>query len=258
MNGAAVAGAAVQGGFGILGSGLNYLFNKRLAEQQNQYNIDMWNMQNEYNSPQAQMQRFQEAGLNPNLIYGQGSNGNAIHAPEMVVPQAPAVDKQAQEIGKLFNIANLQLLGAEINKANAEANSAQSDAEIKDVAARKSWAEYAALGEMGEKYRFNARTGQFEYNDTGGTWIEGNSDYQDQGRAILMEKLLKYYPFGKIPYQVNLLEHQKRFLVPQINMRNFDWKHYPTTFFIDRANKGVPGFLYGVNQWMRENLGFGF
>lgn len=30
-----------------------------------------WNMQNEYNSPNAQMKRYKEAGLNPNLIYGQ-------------------------------------------------------------------------------------------------------------------------------------------------------------------------------------------
>ena len=32
--------------------------------------------QNLYNSPQAQMQRLQSAGLNPNLVYGQISSGN--------------------------------------------------------------------------------------------------------------------------------------------------------------------------------------
>lgn len=31
-----------------------------------------WNLQNQYNSPQAQMQRLKEAGLNPALIYGSG------------------------------------------------------------------------------------------------------------------------------------------------------------------------------------------
>lgn len=42
-------------------------------------------MQNEYNSPAAQMQRWQEAGLNPNLIYGQGNSGNAgpVNTPDM-------------------------------------------------------------------------------------------------------------------------------------------------------------------------------
>lgn len=41
------------------------------AHLQDRYNMKYWNLQNEYNSPVAQMQRFREAGLNPNLIYGQ-------------------------------------------------------------------------------------------------------------------------------------------------------------------------------------------
>lgn len=36
-----------------------------------------WARQTDYNSPQAQMKRFQEAGLNPKLIYGTASHGAA-------------------------------------------------------------------------------------------------------------------------------------------------------------------------------------
>ena len=39
--------------------------NQQLAERQNQWNIDQWNRENEYNSPSAQVQRLQQAGLNP-------------------------------------------------------------------------------------------------------------------------------------------------------------------------------------------------
>jgi hypothetical protein len=35
-------------------------------------NIQFWNMQNEYNSPSAQMARLKEAGLNPNMVYDKG------------------------------------------------------------------------------------------------------------------------------------------------------------------------------------------
>lgn len=250
-------GGAVQGAIGLAGQALQYRYNKKLAEQQNQYNLDMWNLQNEYNSPSAQMRRFQDAGLNPNLIYGQGTNGNASTAPQMVTPQVPAIDKQAQEIGKLFNIANLQLLGANISKANAEADIAREEASIKEVESKNAWADYSALQELGQNYRFNARTGQFEYVPTGIEYIKGTG-YEAISRGHLMKHVLKYYPYGRIPYQVNLLEHQKKFLVPQIHMRNFDWNHYPTTFFIDRANKGVPGFLYGANQWLKDTFGIGF
>lgn len=42
---------------------------------------EMWNMQNAYNSPKEQMKRYQDAGLSPYLIYGQGTPGNATSSP---------------------------------------------------------------------------------------------------------------------------------------------------------------------------------
>lgn len=48
-----------------------YVMQQATAEQQNAFNVAMWNAENEYNSPVNQMRRFQQAGLNPNLIYGQ-------------------------------------------------------------------------------------------------------------------------------------------------------------------------------------------
>lgn len=40
--------------------------------------IQLWMMQNEYNSPKNQMQRYREAGLNPNLIYGQQNVADSV------------------------------------------------------------------------------------------------------------------------------------------------------------------------------------
>lgn len=45
--------------------------NMDLAQWQYQANLEQWHRENEYNSPAAQMQRYMDAGLNPNLIYGQ-------------------------------------------------------------------------------------------------------------------------------------------------------------------------------------------
>lgn len=47
--------------------------NLNLAKQQNQWNIDQWNRENQYNDPAQQMARYRDAGLNPNLIYGQSN-----------------------------------------------------------------------------------------------------------------------------------------------------------------------------------------
>lgn len=50
-------------------------YQKELMNKQFNSQLQMWNLQNEYNSPAAQMQRLREAGLNPALVYG---NGNAL------------------------------------------------------------------------------------------------------------------------------------------------------------------------------------
>ena len=55
----------------------NYAVQLALAENEFEHNKEMWNLQNEYNSPKSQMARYKEAGLNPNLIYQQGNPGNA-------------------------------------------------------------------------------------------------------------------------------------------------------------------------------------
>lgn len=51
--------------------------NLALADRQYGHQLDMWQKMNEYNAPAMQMKRFKEAGLNPNLIYGKGTAGNA-------------------------------------------------------------------------------------------------------------------------------------------------------------------------------------
>lgn len=47
--------------------------NKELAEYQYSKDLEMWNRQNQYNDPAAQMTRLKQAGLNPNMVYGSGT-----------------------------------------------------------------------------------------------------------------------------------------------------------------------------------------
>lgn len=56
-----------------------------LNQQAFDNNVKMWNMQNEYNTPQKQMERLRAAGMNPNLVYGGGNvTGNtAGSAPQL-------------------------------------------------------------------------------------------------------------------------------------------------------------------------------
>ena len=77
--------------------------NMELAKYQFDRNLEMWNLQNQYNTPASQMQRFRDAGLNPNLIYSQGSSGNASGMPEFHAPQANIDTSKADTINNVAN-----------------------------------------------------------------------------------------------------------------------------------------------------------
>lgn len=59
----------------------------------------------EYNAPKSQMARFQEAGLSPYLIYGQGSSGN-VSEPQPV--QEYGIDEGIGEYTGMVNSQNVQ------------------------------------------------------------------------------------------------------------------------------------------------------
>lgn len=93
--------------------------NKKLTQYSFNKNLDMWKMQNEYNAPKQQMQRLQEAGLNPNLMYGKGTVGNA-----QTMPQYQALPSSGEVFGQ--SIAGIQgLLESHVKKQTIEMNEMQ-------------------------------------------------------------------------------------------------------------------------------------
>lgn len=70
--------------------------NLALMYGQQAYNTRMWERQTEYNSPLNQMKRFKEAGLNPNLIYGQGTPGNADPVRPYSTPELKSIQSGTQ------------------------------------------------------------------------------------------------------------------------------------------------------------------
>lgn len=66
-------------------------WNEKMYGIQRADSISDWHMQNAYNSPEAQMSRYKEAGLNPNLIYGQSNEGGVVRSssPGSWHPESP-------------------------------------------------------------------------------------------------------------------------------------------------------------------------
>lgn len=113
--------------------------NIQLAREQMQFSQKMIQQQNEYNSPVAQMQRYAQAGLNPNLVYTQGNPGNQTSIPSYQRADVkPALYNFQQNMGDVINsvFANLQSV-AQIRKANADARSQEIDNQIKEGSWKK-------------------------------------------------------------------------------------------------------------------------
>lgn len=102
-------------------------YQKQADQRANNYNLAMWNMQNEYNTPANQMKRYAEAGLNPFLIYGQGNAGNASSPPSaQVTPkQAPRIDLMQMVSSAL----QMQAFAKEIELKDAQIKNVESKTE---------------------------------------------------------------------------------------------------------------------------------
>lgn len=100
-----------------------------------------WNRQNAYNAPKQQMQRYKEAGLNPNLVYSQQNLAQPVRSTDYVAPQAPdfqgVLAKSAQIKLQDQQLKNAQLqndaIAAQIRKTNADALYVASNVKYKDL-----------------------------------------------------------------------------------------------------------------------------
>jgi hypothetical protein len=118
----------------VLGAGssiLQGLFNRSAQSEANAQNVGlsreqmawqeaMWNKQNAYNLPSAQMERYKQAGLNPNLIYGQSNMAGSVGSYTRA-----NVQPEGLELGILPVIS--QFMDMQVKQAQADNLKAQND-----------------------------------------------------------------------------------------------------------------------------------
>lgn len=96
--------------------------NKELAEYQYSKDLEMWERANAYNSPQSQMARLREAGLNPNMVYGSGSvvGNTTSQLPHYNAPNVEYDYRSPVDLGSMISLyQNMQLRGAQIENVKA-------------------------------------------------------------------------------------------------------------------------------------------
>jgi hypothetical protein len=74
-------------------------FSREMYQRTKTDNLTNWQMQNEYNSPQQQMQRLKNAGLNPNMLYDK--TGAVIPAQNINTPDVQSAQFRTPEFGNI-------------------------------------------------------------------------------------------------------------------------------------------------------------
>lgn len=148
INWSSIGTGAISGAIGALGNlftgGMSarkqYKYQSKLMDKQNQQQIDFWKMNNEYNTPFAQRARLEQAGLNPDLMYGGSGSVTPSQMPGAASGSAPNVD-YGDTSGAFANGIRLaqqaSLIDAQVSKIEAEnkllAEQALSQAEQREL-----------------------------------------------------------------------------------------------------------------------------
>ncbi|QCS36167.1 minor capsid protein [Capybara microvirus Cap1_SP_145] len=144
----------------LLGGGLNALstassnrqsfkYSKKLAEFQNDLQLQNWNLENQYNLPVNQLQRLKSAGINPALAYSNGNLQNT--ASDLQAPSISQFNNKPIDMSFLGNAINqslqlqsqLRLQGAQTKEL--ETRSDENEAKIVETLTRSGMNEKQAL-----------------------------------------------------------------------------------------------------------------
>lgn len=82
---------------------------KEMQQYEWEQNLALYHYNNQYNSPEQQMQRLQDAGLNPNLVYGNGAVGNTSGPLPSYDASRPDYSGQKSESAEFLQAASVYL-----------------------------------------------------------------------------------------------------------------------------------------------------
>lgn len=200
------------------------LMNYQIAQENNAFNQRMWEKQNAYNSPVEQRRRLEQAGLNPNLMMNGGSAGTAETAPtadtsgvQQVPDIGPTIASGYEHFGSaLSNAANQiatmvynnDLQQANVNKTQADAQSASQDALYKEL--QNQFAASQFLADLREKqYRGLIAKSDYEYL---------RDSMQDRLDSVKFQNSLTGSQASYYSQMAGLVDVQR-----QIAQTNLDW-----------------------------------
>jgi len=128
-----VIGPVVETGLNMINQGAANRQNTKMWIQNRKWAEADWDKQNAYNSPKAQMQRYKDAGLNPNLIYGQSNTAGPVRSND--TPRVQPVQSQGTADSMLkgfLSMYDLQKTQAETDRLKRQAELIEAERRLKE------------------------------------------------------------------------------------------------------------------------------
>ena len=118
---------------------MNNDFNAAEAQKARDFQLDMWNRENAYNTASAQRSRLEEAGLNPYLMMNGGSAGTASSVGSTSpATAAPPLSMQRQDFSGLTNSLSTALqIANQTKETNARVQNLQGQKSLFDAQANQ-------------------------------------------------------------------------------------------------------------------------
>lgn len=159
----------------------NREFAREQYEREKADNLAQWSRQNEYNSPSAQMERLQLAGLNPNLVYGKGADN-------LSQPIAPARGSVPNAVAPRVDLSRpfSEYQNFALRKAQTDNQTAQNTVLLQDALLKN--ATTASVIANTEKTKFNL--GQtMRLADINANFLAESLRKMEYGNAFQVENL---------------------------------------------------------------------
>lgn len=173
-----ITGAAIDTGASAISANQQFKHQMQLQEQQQEYNTEMWNKENEYNSPANQISRLREAGVNPMIALSGGSLSNVASSASSALGSAstPVPTSSGSSIGSTFiqqQMMNDQLetLRASRKKIEEETKAQMLDNYVK----AETQAERVNIGKQAARQAKNLADKTYEEM----IWQQGQNDILD-------------------------------------------------------------------------------
>jgi len=202
-------------------------------------------MQNAYNRPDAQMERLKEAGLNPNLIYGQGkatgNTGSAIapYQATRVDTQKPMPFQSTMQAGSaLGQYQDFRMKNAQIDLTGSQQQKVQQEADlalaVKEhiIKTKGSQAGSAYSKSIMDMLNMQGLSYQHGYDSRTSTF-KGSAKDSLYGRKYQAE-------LAKSQYDARLANYQQ-----QIRSRDLEY------YYLNMITRSLPSIGVGIGRFLK-------